>query len=63
VPEEGFVVEQGDLGGWGLVEIMGARELPICSATSCCIKNVNELVINVVIETLSTEESTKRKDV
>jgi len=26
VPEEGFVVEQGDLSGWGLVEVMSARE-------------------------------------
>ena len=23
VPEEGFVVEQGELGNWGLVKIMG----------------------------------------
>jgi len=63
VPEKGFVVEQGDLGGWGLVEVMSARELPICSATSCCVKDVHELVINVVIEALSAEESTKGEDV
>jgi len=63
VPEKGFVVEQGDLGGWGLVEVMGARELPICSAASCCIKDVNELVINVMIKALSTEEMTKGEDV
>jgi len=63
VPEEGFVVEQGDLGGWGLVEVMSARELPICSATSCCVKDIDKLVINVMIEALSTEEATKREDV
>jgi len=63
VPEKGFVVEQGDLGSWGLVEVMSARELPICSATSCCIKDVNKLVINVMIKALSAEESTKREDV
>jgi len=63
VPEKGFVVEQGDLGGWGLVEVMGARELPICSATSCCVKDVNKLVINVMVEVLSAEESTKGEDV
>ena len=63
MPEEGFIVEQGDLGGWGLVEVMSARELPICSATSCCVKDVNELVVNVMIEALSAEESTKGKDV
>jgi len=63
VPEKGFIVEQGDLGGWGLVEVMGARELPICSATSCCVKDVNKLVINVMIEALSAEESTKGEDV
>jgi len=63
VPEEGFVVEQGDLSGWGLVEVMSARELPICSATSCCIKDVNKLVINVMVETLSTEKTTKGEDV
>jgi len=63
VPKEGFVVEQGDLGGWGLVEVMGARELPISSATSCCVKDVNKLVINVMVEVLSAEELTKGEDV
>jgi len=63
VPEEGFVVEQGDLSGWGLVEVMSARELPIGSATSCGVKDVNKLVINVMIETLSAEESTKVEDI
>jgi len=63
VPEKGFVIEQGDLGGWGLVEVMGARELPICSATSCCIKDVDKLVINIMIEALSAEEMTKGEDV
>ena len=63
MPEDGFVIEQGDLGGRGLVEVMGARELPICSATSCCVKDVNKLVINVMIKALSAEESTKGKDI
>jgi len=63
MPEEGFVVEQGDLGGWGLVEVMSARELPIGSATSCCVKDVDELVINVMIKALSTKESTKVEDI
>jgi len=63
VPEEGFVVEQGDLGSWGLVVVMSARELPICSATACCVKDVNELVINVMIEALSAEKSTKVEDI
>jgi len=63
VPEEGFVVEQGDLSGWGLVKVMGARELPICSVTSCCIKDVNELVIKVMVKVLSAEEPTKGEDV
>jgi len=63
VPEEGFVVEQGDLGGWGLVEVMGAQELPICSAMSCGVKDVNKLVINVVIKALSAEEATKGEDI
>jgi len=63
VPEEGFIVEQGDLGSGGLVEVMSARELPICSATSCCVKDVDELVINVMIEALSAEESTKGEDI
>ena len=63
MPEKGFVVEQRDLGGWGLVKVMGTRELPICSATSCCVKDVNKLVINVMVESLSTEESTKGEDI
>jgi len=63
VPEESFVVEQRDLGGWGLVEIMSARKLPIGSATSCCAEEINKLVIDVTIKTLSAEESTKVEDV
>jgi len=63
VPEKGFVVEQGDLGGWGLVEVLSARELPICSAMPCCVKDVDKLVINVMIKALSAEESTKGEDV
>ena len=63
VPEEGFVVEQGDLGGWGLVKVMSARELPVSSTTSCYAKDVNELVINVMVEALSAKELTKREDV
>ena len=63
MPEEGFVVEQGDLGGWGLVEVMGARELPICGTTSGCVKEINKLKINVMIEALSTEEATKGEDI
>ena len=63
MPEEGFVVEQRDLSGWGLVKVMSARELPIGSATSCCVKDVDELVIDVMIEALSAEESTKGEDI
>ena len=63
MPEEGFVIEQGDLSGWGLVKVMGTRELPVCSATSCCIEDINKLVANVMIEALSAEESTKGKDI
>jgi len=63
VPEEGFVVEQRDLGGRGLVEVMSARKLPICSATSCCAKEINKLKIDVMIKALGAEESTKGEDV
>jgi len=63
VPEKGFVVEQGDLGGWGLVEVMSARELPICSAMPCCVEEINKLEINVTIKTLSAEESTEVEDI
>jgi len=63
VPEEGFVIEQGDLSGWGLVEVMSARELPICGAMSCGVKDVNKLVINVMIKALGAEESTKGEDI
>ena len=41
MPEKGFIVEKGDLGGRGLIEVMGAQELPICSATSCCSKKIS----------------------
>jgi len=63
MPKEGFVVEQGDLGGWGLVKVMGTRELPICSATSCSGKKVNKLVINVMIKADSTKGTTKGEDI
>jgi len=63
MPEEGFVIEQGDLSDWGLVEVMGTRELPICSAVSCCVKDVDKLVINIIIEVLSAEETTKGENV
>jgi len=63
VLEEGFVVKQGDLGSWGLVKVMGTGELPICSATSCCIKDVDKLVINVVIKMLSAKKLTKGENV
>jgi len=46
-----------------LVEVMSARELPICSATSCCTKKINKLEINVMIEALSAEEATKGEDI
>ena len=42
---------------------MGARELPICSATSCCIKDVNKLVINIRVKALGAEETTEGEDV
>ena len=63
MPEEGFIVEQGDLGGWGLVKVMSARELPVCSATSRCVKDVDKLIIDVMIEALSAEKTTKGEDV
>ena len=63
MPEESFVVEQGDLGGRGLVEVMSTREFPIGSTTSCCSKKINQLVINVMIESDGTKGMTKWKDV
>ena len=63
MPEEGLVIEQRDLGGWGLVEVVSTRELPICSATSCCVKDVDKLVIDVMIKAFSTEKTTKGEDV
>ena len=63
MPEKGFVVEQGNLGGWRLVVIMSTRELPICGATSCSVKDVDKLVINVMIKALSAEEMTKGEDI
>ena len=46
-----------------MVEVMSARELPICSATPCCVEEINKLKINVTIKTLSAEESTKGEDI
>ena len=46
-----------------MVEVMSARELPVCGATPCCVKEVDKLEINVAIKTLSAEESTKVEDI
>jgi len=42
---------------------MSAGKLPVSSATSCCTKEVDKLEINVVVEALSAEKSTKGEDV
>jgi len=46
-----------------LVEVMSARELPICSATPCCVEEINKLKIDITIKALSAKESTKGEDV
>ena len=46
-----------------MVEVTSARELPICSATPCCVEEIDKLKINVTIKALSTEESTKGEDI
>ena len=46
-----------------MVEVMGVRELPIGSATSCCAKEINKLEVDVMIKPLHAEESTKGEDV
>jgi len=42
---------------------MSARELPIGSATPCCVKEVDKLKIDVTIKTLSAEKATKGENV
>jgi len=42
---------------------MSARELPVGSATSCCVKDINKLVVNVVVKALSAEELTKGENI
>ena len=63
VPEEGFVIEQGELGNRSLVEIMSTGEEPIGGTTSCCSEDVNKLVINVSIKTYCSKRVTKGKNV
>ena len=63
MPEEGFVIEQGELGNGSLVEIVGAWEEPIGGATSCGSEDIDELVINVPIETYGSNWATKGKNV
>jgi len=46
-----------------LVEVMSARELPICSTTPCCAEEIDKLKIDVMIKTLSAKESTKVEDI
>jgi len=42
---------------------MSARELPICGATPCCVKEVDKLEIDVTIKALSAKESTKGENI
>ena len=46
-----------------MVEVMSARELPICGATPCCVEEINKLKVDVTIKTLSAEKATKGEDV
>ena len=63
MPEEGFVVEQGELSDGSLVEVMGTGEEPIGSTTSCGSEDIDKLVINIPIKTYGSERATKGKDV
>ena len=63
MPEEGFVVKQGELGDGGLVKVMGTREEPIGGATSCGCEDIDKLVINIPVETYCSKRATKGENV
>ena len=63
MPKEGFVVEQGELGDRGLVEIMGTWEEPIGGTTSGGSEDVHKLVINVLIKTYGSKRAAKWENV
>ena len=63
VPEEGFVVEQGELSNGGLVEVMGTGEEPIGGAASCSSEDVHKLVIDVPVKTYCSKRAAKREHV
>ena len=59
MPEEGFVEEQGDLGGRIIIKLSSAREGPIEQISAGVFYQIWELVIHILVKTRGTKYSTK----
>ena len=59
MPEEGFVVEEADLVSRSSVILTDIGENPIEEVSSCCFKKTWKLVINVLIEAVTSKNFSK----
>jgi len=59
VPEEGFIVEEADLVSRSSVILMDISESPIKEISSCCFKKTWELVVDVLIEAVTSKNFPK----
>ena len=59
MPEEGFIVEEADLVSRSSVILMDISESPIKEISSCCFKKTWELVVDVLIEAVTSKNFPK----
>jgi len=59
MPEKGFVVEEADLVSGSSVILTDIGENPIKEISSCCFKKTWELVVDVLIKAVASENFSK----
>ena len=60
MPKEGFVEEQGDLGGRVVIKLSSAREGPIKQVPASVFYQIRKLEIRILVKTSRAKNSTKR---
>jgi len=59
VPEEGFVIEEADLVSGSSVILTDIGKSPIKEISSCCFQKTWELVIDVLVEVVTSKNFSK----
>ena len=59
MPEEGFVVEEADLVSGSSVILTDIGKSPINEISSCCFKKTWELVVDILIEAVTSKNFPK----